>query len=67
MATVSSKSENIASHWLCPNIASVVTNRILALKTHLAGLYLGLNFPFSPAPLPGVPSDPGRACRVSGS
>ena len=55
------------SDTLCLNIISVVTNRILALQTDLVGLNLVLNFPFSLAPLPGVPSDPGRAGRVSGS
>lgn len=52
---------------LCLTIKSVITNRILALQTDLVGLNLGLNFPFSLALLPGVPSGPGRADRVSGS
>lgn len=45
MVTVSLKSENIVSHWLCSNITPVVTNRIFALKPILAGLYLGAQLP----------------------
>ena len=46
----------------------IVTNRIPILQALSNGAFNeGIMIPFSLAPPPGVPSDPGRACRVSGS